>query len=97
MEEIRMNMELLNIICAVLNYKKFICSQNMLGQFHTDNFDWYNETEKYFNTLSLPEGMKHNLITFEMILSYGVDGKRLDRLRSMECCDLEKEYFCGDN
>ena len=87
----KMTTEILNIIHAVLDYKKFICSQNMLNQFHDDKFDWYGRTEKYFYSLDLPDGMKHNITDLEKILSYRTrDGMiELDKMDSTEQEDLD--------
>lgn len=93
MSNVKMITEILNIIHVVLDYRKFICSQNMLNQFHNDKFDWYSETEKYYHTLDLPEGMKHSRIDFEKILSYGSTKSgmiELDKMDNTEPEDLSK-------
>lgn len=89
---VEMTTEILNIIHVVLDYRKFICSQNMLNQFHIDNFDWYSETEKYYHTLNLPESMKHNRVDFEKILSYITRGGliELDKMDNTEPKDLKE-------
>lgn len=91
MDKIKMSIELLNVICAVLDYRRFISSNQMV--FKNDNYDWFAETERYFNTLPLPDGMTHNRITFERILGYGANTERLNKLNNTEYCDLEKEWF----
>ena len=40
-----MNEQILNVINAVIDYRRFICSNNMI--FQNKNFDWYEETKKY--------------------------------------------------
>lgn len=86
----KMTEEILNIIHAVLDYKKFICSQNMLKQFHVDNFDWFAETERYYCSLDLPKGMKHHRSYLEAILSYQTRGgmEKLDKMDNTESEDL---------
>lgn len=86
----KMTNEILNIIHAVLNYKKFICSQNRLKQFHVDDFNWFDETEQYYRSLDLPEGMKHNIFCLEAILSYQTRGgmEKLDKMDNTEPEDL---------
>lgn len=91
MKKIKMSIELLDVICAVLDYRRFIVSHQRV--FHKENFDYFAETENYFKTLPLPDGMKHNRNTFEKILSYEADTERLTRLNNTECCDLGKEWF----
>lgn len=86
----KMTEEILNIIHAVLDYKKLICSQNRLNQFYVDNFDWFAETEKYYRSLDLPEGMKHHRSYLESILSYQTRGgmEKLDKMDNTESEDL---------
>lgn len=88
----KMTEEILNIIHTVLDYKKFICSQNMLKQFHVDNFDWFSETEKYYFSLELPEGMKHHKSHLELILSYQKRGG-MKKLNIMD--NTEQEDLCN--
>ena len=87
----KMTEEILSIIHVVLDYKKFICSQNRLNQFHVDNFDWFTETEKYYYSLMLPEGMHHNRADLEKILSYRTRGGiiELDKMDNTEPNDLK--------
>ena len=82
-----MTVEILNVIHAVLDYKQFICSQNKLKQFHTENFDWFAETKKYYYNLDLPDGMHHNNANFEKILAYQ-NTKELDELDHTEESEL---------
>ena len=91
MDKIKMSIELLDVICAVLDYRRFILSNQRIA--NKENFDCFTETESYFKTLPLPDGMKHNRDTFEKILSYEADTERLTRLNNTEYCDLGKEYF----
>lgn len=88
----KMTEEILNIIHAVLDYKKFICSQNRIKQFHKDNFDWFAETEKYYCSLELSEGMKHHRSYLEAILSYQTRGG-MDKLNKMD--STEPEDLCN--
>lgn len=87
-----MTEELLNIIHAILDYKKFICSQNMLKQFHKDNFDWFEKTKDYYCSLDLPEGMKHHRSYLETILSYQTRGG-MEKLNKMD--NTEPEDLCN--
>ena len=42
---VKMNEDILNVINAVLDYKKFIISNNYVVP--KENFDWFMETESY--------------------------------------------------
>lgn len=90
--KVKMTMEILDIIHATLDYKKFICSQNRLNQFHNDKFNWYSETEKYYYALDLPEGMNHNRVDFEKILLYMTKKGmiKLDKMDNTEPEDLSE-------
>ena len=91
MDKIAMSSEILNIIHAVLDYKRFVLSNNMV--FHKIGFDQYKETREYYNTLPLPDGLKHNHLDFERILNYEHDAEKLHILNSTETCDLSQYYF----
>ena len=78
MKIIKMNIEILNIIHAVLDYKRAICSNNMI--FQKENFDYYTETKEYYYSLPLPKELKHNKATFEKILSYANQKDKLNEL-----------------
>lgn len=80
-----MSKEILEIINAVLAYKRFITRHNFVCP--KDNFDWFSETEKYYHSLPLPEGMKKNRNDFERILSYA-DTEDLERLNNTNYSDL---------
>lgn len=89
-----MTVEILNVIHAVLSYKKFICSQNRLDQFYKDDFDWFSETEKYYQSLNLPDGMSNNRIQFEKILAYGSSKTGRDELDKLDNAEeLELSNF----
>lgn len=89
----RMNTEILNVINAVMNYQRFICSNQRI--FKNDNFDWYSETKKYFETIPLPKGLKHNRDTLEKILCYGLPNRLwwLNALNGMQEEELSKYHF----
>ena len=91
---IKMTMEILNIINAVVDYKKFICSHNMI--INKDGFDWFSETEKYFNSLPLPENINHSRIVFERILKYATERQMIEQLKILnntEINELNKYTF----
>lgn len=88
---IRMNMDILNIINVVLDYKRFLVSYHMFVLKEKD-FDFLTETRKFYNSLELPEGMNNNIADFEAILSYGSSGY-IDKLNTLEPEELEKENW----
>lgn len=91
MDKIRMSIEILNIIHAVLDYRRFICSHNMITK--EDGFDAFAETEKYYKTLPLPKELHHNRADFEKILSYTNQQDKLDRLDNTAYSDLHYDEF----
>lgn len=80
-----MSKEILDVINTVIDYKKYICSHNFVVP--KENFDWFSETEKYYHSLPLPQGMKRNRDDFEKIMSYA-NTKDLDRLNNTNYSDL---------
>ncbi len=85
---VKMSKEILDVVNAVLTYKRFICSHNYLCP--KENFDWYYETKKYYHSLTLPEGMKKNRNDFERILSCE-NSEDLKMLNNADPSDLH--YF----
>ena len=88
--KIQMSEEILNVINAVVDYKRYICSHNRL--LPKEGFDWFVETEAYYYTLPLPDGLSHNRFDFEKILGY-LEGVTLEQLNNTESHDLYDNYF----
>lgn len=86
----KMTVEILDIINAVVDYRRFIWSNNRVVP--KPGFDWYEETESYFKTLPLPDGMKHNRITFKNILDYGINKEMQERLEVLN--NTEEKDLC---
>lgn len=85
--EIMITKEILDIINAVLDYKKFITSHNYVVP--KEDFDWFSDTEKYYHSLPLPEGMEKNRYDFERILDYGRGfAEKLEMLNRTNYSDL---------
>ncbi len=85
----KMNMEVLDVIHAVLAYKRFIiCHDRVVAK---NGFDWYDQATSYFNSLPLPDGMSHNRNTLEKILHY--DKGLLAKYDSCEAEELVKYDF----
>lgn len=82
-----MTPEILNVICAVIDYKNFVISNNYVVP--KEGFDWYKETESYFRTLPLPDGMKNNLYYLDAILSYGASESGLEQLNILKNTNYE--------
>lgn len=87
----KMNVEILNVIHAVLDFKRFVNSNNYIYPKEMQDPD--EEAEAYYMNIPLPEELKHNKIDFERVLSYGKDKKRLAYLDSLDESELMKEYF----
>lgn len=88
-----MNIQILNVINAVLDYKKWICSNNRLIGKESGTFDWYKDTEKYYKSLSLPDGMKKNNQDFEKVLAYSNYSDYLNNLNNTNYSDLHYHEF----
>lgn len=87
--KIKFNKEVLNVINAVKDYKKFIISNNYIV--NNDNFDWYAETKKYFESLPLPKELNSSIACLESILSYPKDD--LNILNNTNYSDLHYHKF----
>lgn len=66
--KIKFNEEVLNVMHAVKDYKRFIISNNYIIK--DKNFDWYTQTEKYYNSLPLPTGLNTSTACFNAVLHY---------------------------
>lgn len=81
---INMSLEILHVINAVRDYKRFITSNNYIVQ--NQDFDWFTETEKYYHSLPLPKGMKRNRADFNRIINF--DNNTLSQLNNTNYSDL---------
>lgn len=82
---VKMNIDILNVINAVLDYKKFIVSNNYVVP--KEDFNWFMEAEAYYHSLPLPYGMGRNRSDFERILGYD-NTDILNRLNNTNYSDL---------
>lgn len=87
--KVKFNKEVLNVINAVKDYKKFIVSNNHI--YNNDNFDWYVETEKYFKSLPLPKGLNPSMACLESILEFPKE--ELNILNGTNYSDLHYTEF----
>lgn len=87
---VEMNIDILNVINAVLDYKKFIVSNNYVVP--KEGFNWFMETEAYYHSLPLPDGMGTNRNDFERILGYD-NTDILKRLNNTNYSDLHYEIW----
>lgn len=62
-------MDILNVIHAVIDYKKHLQSYHVM-LLDNKQFNTVVETEKFYYSLDLPEGMSKNKSDFERILSF---------------------------
>lgn len=84
-----MNMDILNVICAVLDHKRFIISNNMINPKY--DFSWYEENRKYYFSLDLPDGLSKNISDYERILA--MEGWFRNLWCDMEEQKLEKQVW----
>lgn len=89
---IRMNTKILNVIHAVLDYKRYIISENRVKKnLSMQMFDAEELAKTYYFSLPLPDGMKRNNIDFDTILSFERDGGinlyTLDHTEERDLCN----------
>ncbi len=78
-----------SIIIATKDYKKHLISYHSFV-LNDKQYDWYAQTQKFYNSLPLPNEMQANLSCFEAVLSYPIE-----RTLGTEMDDLPKEYIFG--
>lgn len=72
---VEMTKEILDVIHAVLDYKKFVISENRVKKtLSMQMFDAEELAMAYYCSLPLPVGMERNNIDFDRILSFERDG-----------------------
>lgn len=86
-----MSIEILNIINAVLDYRRFLASDNMV--YKRENIDLDKMVEDYYNQLPLPRELNHNKQDLEKILSYTNQQEKLLRLDNTAYSDLHYYEF----
>jgi hypothetical protein len=90
MEEnmVNMNMKILDVIHAVLDYRAYITSDNIVTNIiDMSKFDKDKLTFEYYCSLPLPDGMNKNHSDFQRILNYK-NWERLTELDNTEEKDL---------
>lgn len=60
-----------NIIIATQDYKKHLISYHSFV-LEDKQFDWYEETKNFYNSLPLPNEMATSINCFESVLSYPI-------------------------
>lgn len=75
--------------CSI-ELQKFIISNNYVMP--RDGFDWFLETEAYYYSLSLPDGMCKNRNDFERILEYA-NTEILNSLNNTNYSDLHRAMW----
>lgn len=88
--KIKFNKEVLDVINAVRDYKRFIISNNYVVD-KNNNFDWYAEAENYFKSLPLPKELNPSKACFEAIIFYPED--ELKVLNDTNYSDLHYHEF----
>lgn len=86
---IPMTEEVQAVICAVQDYKTFLRSYHN-GLLKDAQYDWWNETSTFYNSLDLPEGMTKCLACFEAVISYPIK-----ETLSTEMKDLQSKFKFG--
>ena len=84
-----MTPQILNVIHAVRDYRRWIVSHNFVCP--KAGFNWYEQTENYFASLNLPDGMKKNRRDLERI--FLIPQYVIDRWDEMVSEELEKENW----
>lgn len=92
--EVKMNKEILDVICAVVDYKKWICSDIRLKGRNQERFDWYKKTEQYYIQIEKPKEMGNNTSDFDRVLFYSLmkDGAALLERMCEEEEDCLEDY-----
>lgn len=94
MSYIKMNVEILNVINAVVNYGRYLYSHYAVTNTHGLNFDYFAEMEKYYYSLPLPDGMSPTHEDFKKILQIGwYTSHTLERLNNTSYNDLSSHFW----
>lgn len=88
----KMNKEILEVINTVINYKKYLVGYHV-RILKNEDYDCMAETEKFYYSLPLPNGMKKNNQDFEIILDYSRNKNLLDELNKTNFEDLDNYYW----
>lgn len=76
------------VILAVQAYKRFIRYDNEIkNPTSYQKFDWWDACEKYYKSLSLPNGMNTSDYCFESVIDYPIE-----KTRDIRCGDLPKTF-----
>ena len=86
--EIKLNMDILTVLCMVYHYKHYRC--NIARSYPEQNIDWYKDTEEFYFGLDLPEGLNNNIADFERVMQFHPDGMYYKEWMDTNANELDK-------
>lgn len=87
-EEIRLNSDILTVLCMVFHYKHYRC--HMARLYPEQKINWYKDTEEFYFGLNLPEGLKNNFMDFERVMQFHPDTKPYSEWMDTNANELDK-------
>jgi hypothetical protein len=92
MKKVKMNMEILNIIHVVKDYKRFIRSY-YCHVMKKKKFDWYDKTKKFYSTLPLPKELNTSKNCFDNVLEFPEEElRKLDNINAENLHNYEYTF-----
>lgn len=91
-ERVKLSEGLLCMLIMVQDYRRLMIDEHMFKESHgiADNYDWYRDTQKYFNNIAdeILErySLCKNIHSFELVLGFMVT----DEMRSTQSDELSK-------
>ncbi|MFS1518538.1 hypothetical protein V1503_19055 [Bacillus sp. SCS-151] len=93
-EKVPMTEGLLDLLCMIHDYKQFMISKSLFEKFHKiePNVKWYDETEKFFNSLDSDVLCKYELFKNKISFIKVINFKITDDMMSTLSEDLPKKF-----
>lgn len=88
---VRMNLYILNVIHAVLDYRRYISSHYAATMQKDTDID--ADTRQYYYTLPLPFGMEKNKQDFERVMTYRFQDDLLKKMDDMSGIELSTHMW----
>lgn len=93
--EIKLNSNILTVLCMVYHYK---CYRSAMARLYLEQrIDWYEDTKKFYLGLDLPEGLNKNNIDFERVMQFHPDSKPYNEWMGTNEDELDKFVWKNDN
>ena len=86
--KVKMNTQIYTVLIMVYHYAQY--KYAMAKMYPEKNIDWYKDTEEFYFSLDLPEGLNKDKVDFEKVLNFNFDSEPFKKWANTEIHMLEE-------